>query len=82
MISQRPRATSPQTAARSSRRTSLSMGSQAKFGIFSPAVYAAKLGELCMLVNGSSSVMQEKDGQTCFIPWLSSHVVTIICSPR
>ncbi|EED92994.1 predicted protein [Thalassiosira pseudonana CCMP1335] len=41
VVSQRPRAAAP--VARTSK-TSLQMGSQAKFGIFSPAVYVAKIG--------------------------------------
>ena len=40
VVSQRPRAAKP--AARTGK-TSLQMGSQAKFGIFSPAVYVAKV---------------------------------------
>jgi len=42
VVSQRPRAVQ-QPVARSNSKTSLQMGSQAKFGIFSPAVYAAKI---------------------------------------
>ena len=42
VVSQRPRIVQ-QPVARSNSRTSLQMGSQAKFGIFSPAVYAAKI---------------------------------------
>ncbi|KAL9179879.1 hypothetical protein ACHAXT_007849 [Thalassiosira profunda] len=42
VVSQRPR-TAAQPVARSNSRTSLQMGSQAKFGIFSPAVYGAKI---------------------------------------
>mmetsp|Transcript_43845 Transcript_43845/g.92205 ORF Transcript_43845/g.92205 Transcript_43845/m.92205 type:complete len:131 (+) Transcript_43845:102-494(+) len=41
VVSQKPR-TVRQPVARSSR-TTLQMGSQAKFGVFSPAVYAAKI---------------------------------------
>ncbi|KAL7541640.1 hypothetical protein ACHAXR_011075 [Thalassiosira sp. AJA248-18] len=40
VVSQRP---VKQQVARSSSRTSLQMGSQAKFGVFSPAVYGAKI---------------------------------------
>ena len=43
VVSQRPRAVQ-QPVARSNSRSSLQMGSQAKFGIFSPAVYVAKIG--------------------------------------
>ena len=43
VVSQRPRAVS-QPVARSNSRSSLQMGSQAKFGVFSPAVYVAKIG--------------------------------------
>lgn len=42
VVSQRPRVTQP--VARSNSRSSLQMGSQAKFGVFSPAVYVAKIG--------------------------------------
>jgi hypothetical protein len=42
VVSQRPHAVQ-QPVARSNSRTSLQMGSQAKFGVFSPAVYAAKI---------------------------------------
>mmetsp|Transcript_16800 Transcript_16800/g.36434 ORF Transcript_16800/g.36434 Transcript_16800/m.36434 type:complete len:132 (-) Transcript_16800:270-665(-) len=42
VVSQRPRA-STRPVTRSNSRTSLQMGSQAKFGVFSPAVYAAKI---------------------------------------
>lgn len=42
VISQRHRSVQ-QTSSRSNSRTSLQMGSQAKFGVFSPAVYAAKI---------------------------------------
>lgn len=42
VVSQRPRVVQ-QPVARSNSRTSLQMGSQAKFGVFSPAVYAAKI---------------------------------------
>ena len=47
IISQRPQSVR-QPVARPNSRTSLQMGSQAKFGIFSPAVYGAKivLGDL------------------------------------
>mmetsp|Transcript_4976 Transcript_4976/g.12499 ORF Transcript_4976/g.12499 Transcript_4976/m.12499 type:complete len:132 (-) Transcript_4976:384-779(-) len=42
VVSQRPRSVK-QPVARSNSRTSLQMGSKAKFGIFSPAVYGAKI---------------------------------------
>mmetsp|Transcript_25379 Transcript_25379/g.36221 ORF Transcript_25379/g.36221 Transcript_25379/m.36221 type:complete len:132 (+) Transcript_25379:104-499(+) len=42
VVSQRSRA-APQPVARSNSKSSLQMGSQAKFGIFSPAVYGAKI---------------------------------------
>mmetsp|Transcript_9443 Transcript_9443/g.13944 ORF Transcript_9443/g.13944 Transcript_9443/m.13944 type:complete len:131 (-) Transcript_9443:189-581(-) len=41
VVSQRSRAQQP--VSRSNSKSSLQMGSQAKFGIFSPAVYAAKI---------------------------------------
>ena len=42
VVTQRQRVVQ-QPVARSNSRTSLQMGSQAKFGVFSPAVYAAKI---------------------------------------
>mmetsp|Transcript_268 Transcript_268/g.495 ORF Transcript_268/g.495 Transcript_268/m.495 type:complete len:132 (+) Transcript_268:200-595(+) len=42
VVSQKPQSAG-QPVARSNSRTSLQMGSQAKFGIFSPAVYASKI---------------------------------------
>ncbi|KAL3773365.1 hypothetical protein ACHAW5_006455 [Stephanodiscus triporus] len=42
VISQRPRSVE-QPATRSNSRTVLQMGNQSKFGVFSPAVYAAKI---------------------------------------
>jgi len=41
VISQRPQGQQP--VSRSNTKSSLQMGSQAKFGVFSPAVYAAKI---------------------------------------
>lgn len=43
VVSQRARSVQ-QPVARSNSRSSLQMGSQAKFGVFSPAVYIAKIG--------------------------------------
>lgn len=43
VISQRPRAVMPSACPARTGTSSLQMGSQAKFGIFSPAVYAAKI---------------------------------------
>mmetsp|Transcript_50617 Transcript_50617/g.145962 ORF Transcript_50617/g.145962 Transcript_50617/m.145962 type:complete len:128 (+) Transcript_50617:64-447(+) len=43
VISQRPRASTTSACPARTGASSLQMGSQAKFGIFSPAVYAAKI---------------------------------------
>lgn len=43
VISQRPRASMPSACPARTGASSLQMGSQAKFGIFSPAVYGAKI---------------------------------------
>jgi hypothetical protein len=46
VVSQRPRAVStaaPSTVAQRTGSSSLQMGNMAKFGVFSPAVYAAKV---------------------------------------
>ena len=44
VISQRPQVQQQQPVSRSNSKSSLQMGSQAKFGVFSPAVYVAKIG--------------------------------------
>lgn len=68
VISQRPQCVR-QPVARSNSRTSLQMGSQAKFGIFSPAVYGAKiaLGEpkLNKIRGKAISLHSQAIGQFC-----------------
>ena len=84
VISQRPSAATTATAPARTGKTSLQMGNMAKFGVFSPAVYGAKIvlgqDKLNKIRGKAISLHSQYIGEFC--EWSVYYVLCVVSNSR